>query len=213
MRKIIATILLSLLLALDGQAATMGELIVSEPGTVMPTLAPEMRSQMVKTFTATGKKVATANRMQGSSKLLQLDERHALISTSPSATVELQLLVNGRDSVIAVIETVKMPAPDSRISFYSTKWKQLKTEKYFKVPTMADFAKPGTAPEKVKTLLSDLNFALIAYTFAGPTHNVLVAEQRLSDFLGQEDYQKYKGSFRDRIGYAVTGTKLKRTTR
>lgn len=212
MRKIITTTLLSLLLALGGRAATMGELIVGEPGSVLPTLAPEMRTQMVKTYQATSKKVATANRMQGSSKLLQLDERHALLSTSQSATVELQLLVSGKDSVIAVIETVKLPAPDSRISFWSTKWQPLKTEKYFKAPTMADFAKAGADKAKVQSLIADLQFPVITYTFAGPTHNVLVAEQRLSEFLGKKDYQKYEPLLRDRIGYAVTGTKLKRTT-
>lgn len=206
--RTICTVLLFLLTAVGGTAATIGELMARETGVVFPMLSQDVRRQMVQAYSQTGKRVTTTNRLGGDSKILQMDDRHLTLSTSQCATMELQLLTSGRDTVVAVITTVRVPAPDSRIDFYDTRWNQLAYK--FKAPAMADFIKAGTPDDKAASLLADIRFPLITYTFAGAAHDVLVAEQRLADFCSKTEYQRFAPYMVERIGYAVQGVKLKR---
>ena len=210
MKKILYTLLLVAVTTTQlAQAAKIRDYFIMEPGNLFLTLSQGTRAGMITT--AEEKRESQAdNRMGGVAKITTLDDDYMTIETSPCKSVELKLLTKGtKDTVIAVIETVKLPVTDSRISFYSTKWKPLKTKKHFKqMPTIKDFLLPNAKKGKAKEVLSNLHFPLIVLKFSGPQHQQVVATQQLKKFYSEEDYQKMGKFLKDSINYSITGTEI-----
>ena len=191
-------------------ADKMRDLFIAEPGNLFLTITPASRACMV-TLHEAGQKGVGESRMGDSCHIEALTNNYIKLHTSPSHTIEMQLLTRGtQDTVIAVIETVKMPTPDSRMSFYSTKWKKLKTGKHFKhMPQLQDFFLPGTAKKTVKQLMTGIAFPLIELKFAGNNRQQVVATQQLKQFYSKDDYAKLKPHLRESITYMIDGTQIK----
>lgn len=173
-------------------------------------LSTDARAAMAIFFGSDGPN-GQANRMGDTSTITLMNDRALSVALSASKTVDLRLLTSGHDTVLAVIETVKTPAADSRITFYDTHWRPIDGRKVWKRPvTMADFIKPGTSKDTAQAVLRNIPFPLISLAFEGDDR--LVATQQLAAFYTKtdRDFLRMKPYLNERVTFKVSGTKITR---
>lgn len=200
--------LLLALASIATSAKSLRDLLIDEKGEVFPTLTQSMRATMISNY-ADSTLQGTMNRIGEESKITHMSDDFIALETSAGQTVELKLLTQGsKDTVIVMIETVKIPVQDSHLSFYDSNWKPLKnSRKVMDIPTMADFIKTGTPKAQATEILREIDFPLIGMKFDG---NRLVAKQMMPEFYVKTDYQKFAPYLIDTIYYDIKGTQLTR---
>ena len=157
-----------------------------------------------------GQKVAMANNLAGESRFIELDSTFLKLQTSGSKVLEMSMMTAGKDTVIAVIETVMTPVPDSRITFWNTQWQQyVRTSTFFKAPTIDDFIVRKMPRELRNDLQDAMIFPLIQLTFKGERHDTIEATHGLEQFLEPNEYKRYAGYLKPSLSYTVKGTKIK----
>ena len=202
MKKII-TLILVLLVAVGGEARTMRELFTEESGQLFMLIPKTLRLDMLDYYDS-GQKVAAKNSLGTGTQLLEADDSYVSLRTSASKTVQMLLVTNNKDSVIAVIETFETPVSDSHISFYDTKWRLL-VPKYFDMPTLESFVVKGVSKKQRATMFEDILFPLIKLSFDGPDHTTIVATHGLKEFLVPKEYKKYEKSMVQSLTYTLKG--------
>lgn len=158
-----------------------------------------------------GQSVSIQNNLAGDSKLLELDSAYLKLQASAGRVVEMRMMTAGRkDTVIAVIETVMTPVPDSHISFWNPQWQLfLRPSTFFKMPGIDNFIK-GKMPRELRADLQDaMVFPLIQLTFTGERHDVLEATHGLERFLSREDFKRFAAYLKPSIRYRINGDKIK----
>ena len=210
MRRFVSFIFLSLaLLPITGIASTIADLFASEPGNIFPLLTRTNRLDLVDYYNS-GQKVAMANNLAGESRFIELDSTFLKLQTSGSKVLEMSMMTAGKDTVIAVIETVMTPVPDSRITFWNTQWQQYaRTSTFFKAPTIDDFIVRKMPRELRNDLQDAMIFPLIQLTFKGERHDTIEATHGLEQFLEPNEYKRYAGYLKPSLSYTVKGTKIK----
>jgi len=155
--------------------------------------------------------VDIANNMGGDSRMLEMDSTYLKVQTSPSRVVEMRMWTNGRkDTIIAVIETVLTPVPDSRLTMWNEQWLPFYTERLFKMPGIDDFI-VKKMPRDLRADMQDaMIFPLIQLTFTGEGHDTLEATHGLKQFLAPEVYARFETYLRPSLNYRISGIKLKR---
>lgn len=210
MRRFVSFIFLSLaLLPMTGIACTIADLFASEPGNIFPLLTRTNRLDMVDYYNS-GQTVAVPNNLAGESRLISLDSIYLKLQASASKVVEMRMMTAGKDTVIAVIETVMTPVPDSRITFWNTQWQQfVRTGTFFKVPTIDNFITRKMTRELRADLQDAMIFPLIELTFTGEQHDCIQASHGLERFLAPDEFKRFASYLRPTLNYSVKGTKIK----
>ena len=209
-KKTLLIALLVMAIALPLQARTMRDLFITEHADICLVLTKTNRLDMLDYYDS-GQKHEMDNNMDGKSVLTVADSDFVELNMSESRTVQMKLLTQGIDTVIAVIETFKTPTPDSKISFYNTAWIQQNEKLFFSMPTMNDFILKSIDKKKRAELLAEITFPLIKLEFTGANHNTLTASHGLKQFLVAEDYNRIARYYIPSITYNVQGIKIKRT--
>ncbi len=193
------------------QESAVGRIMCNEPGEVLADLTPEVRAEMLAYYIG-GKVVEKENDMGEKAAIDTVTDQYLRLHTSVSRTVQMRLLCKGQskgDTVVAVIETVKTPVPDSRLSFYDTQWRPVQAKRVLKdFPTIKSFMRPGTSKADAANVLQRIDFALITFDFEGPGFATLVARQRLQDFYSAADYKPMGKYLLKSISYAIAGSRL-----
>ena len=185
----------------------IGKLFAEEDGELFNSLSLATRYEMLNNYGKSDAKPVTNSLGTTESRIVTMDADHMLVATSVARTVEMKLLHKSRtDTVIAVIETVKSPVADSRISFYDAGWHRLKTSTFIEEPAMSLFFAPHATAEQRANVLSAINFVMISMEFKG---NTLVATCHLEDFFLGQDYDKLKDCVRETLVYDIKGAKFK----
>ncbi|MBQ9216845.1 MAG: DUF3256 family protein [Muribaculaceae bacterium] len=208
MTKRLILMLAVMLTILAGESRTVRDFFASEPGDVFTLLTKTTRLDMIDYYD-NGTVVAASNNMAGTSQIDTITNEYLRIQVSDAKTVELRLMQWKSDTIIAVIETVKTPVKDSRITFYNKHWYALKEIKPFKMPTMDDFILPTVKKNQRKELLQQIAFPLIELTFGGPDFEQLTARHGLAEFLGQEEWARLKPYLRPTLTYRIQNGKIK----
>ncbi len=200
----------------QAQAARMGDpavgrVLCSEPGRVFADLSAGTRAEMLAYYIG-GRVVPKDTDLGEKAQLDTVTNDYLRITTSVCRSVQLRLLTRGgRDTVVAVVETVKTPVPDSRISFYDTRWRELSAKRVMgRVPQLADFVRRGVDAKRAAEALADVDFPMITLDFEGPGFGSLAARQRLKEFYSASDYKRLEPVLTDVVRYAVSGAKLVR---
>ena len=165
------------------------------------------------TMAEQGQKINSDNVHGGTAKIVSLSASFISLRCSDVMQVELKMLTKGTsDTVIAVVETVQLPALDSRISFHTTDWKPLPLGKHMKggMVKMTDFIRKGTPKAIADDVMRRVRFPLFLMTF-GKNDGQLVVSQQQKSFLSREDYNKIRPYLIDTITYDIDKTKLKRS--
>lgn len=117
------------------KAQTMREVIKQMPDTILPMLTPGNLLDFPD-FLDSGMKAELTNRLGGISEMLILTDDFTAIQVTKSSSVQLKLLPQGKQNILCVVHTYSMndSISDSRIQFYTTDWKPLKSTKYLTIP-------------------------------------------------------------------------------
>lgn len=210
MRRLCIFFLSLALLPLTGSARTIADFFASEPGNIFPLLTRTNRLDLVDYYKS-GQTVAVPNNLEGKTSLLDMDSNYIKLQVSSGKVVEMRMMTAGRnDTVIAVIETVMTPVPDSRLTFWNPQWQlYLKNSTFFKMPAIDDFI-VRKMPRDLRADLQDaMIFPLIQLSFKGDGHDVVEASHGLQQFLVPSEYERFAAYLRPTLSYRISGVKIK----
>ena len=186
---------------------TIRDFFASEPDDIFMLVPHTARLDMLDYYDS-GQKVEMSNKLGTGTKLDSLDNNYIKLHTSESRTVELLMLqYSQRDTIIAVIETVFTPVPDSRLRFFNSNWVELSSIRPMKkMPTLDDFFLSTADKAKRSELLEKLPFSMLEMTFT--SHNTLVVRHNLDKFLSKQEFAQFKPYLREKLTYNINGAKF-----
>lgn len=137
-------ILLFFLVARIGvQAQTAEECLLKMPEDFLPYLTETNRADMPD-FLKSNMLAQVKNRFSEQTQMLQLSDSYLCLMLDSAAVLQLKLLPLGDGGkIIALAYTLKAPAADSDLRFYTTEWKSLPSDNYFRRPEADDFFLPA----------------------------------------------------------------------
>ncbi len=96
------------------------------------------------------------------------------------------IILPGKTPMIAVITTVATPAPDSRMTVYSSDWNRDLTAQVFKKPTLDMWLTPEGKKNRAEV---DMNvpFMLVSYNY-DPASQTLTLNNNVKQFVGDDVY-------------------------
>jgi len=204
----IIIVLMAALSPLAAEARTLTDLFACEPGNIFPLLTSVNRLDMVDYYNS-GQVVDVGNSLLGESRLLELDSAYLKVQTSPCRVVEMRMRMVGKDTVLTVIETVKTPVPDSRLSQWNSHWQRYTSDRLFAMPAIDDFI-VGKMPRDLRADLQDaMIFPLIQLTFKGDHHDMIEATHNLDQFLSSGEYKRFAPYLKPSLSYRFNGLKIK----
>ena len=194
---------------LTGNSRTIRDFFASEPDDIFMLVPHTARLDMLDYYDS-GQKVEMSNKLGDDTQLDSVDNSYLKLRTSESRMVELLMLqYTKRDTIIAVIETVFTPVPDSQLRFFNSNWVELSSIRPLKkMPTLDDFFLPSTNKAKRQELLEKLPFTLLEMSFTGDGHNTLLVKHNLDKFLSKEEFAQFKPYMRPSLTYAINGAKF-----
>lgn len=126
---------------LKGGARLIKDFFITMPDSLMPMLDENARKDLVDIFQS-GMKTALPNDWRGASTLLSLTDNYLQLREDSEGAVitDIVLLPTGKDTIVCVARTLRVPQPASEILFFNSQWQELKTEKFIKAPALSEFA-------------------------------------------------------------------------
>lgn len=143
--KLKALILIAAALAaLTAGARTAADFFAKAPDSVLPLLQENTRLDMLDYFNS-GLQTPSANTLGGRSRITSLSDRAVTVEMSRDASVQMAVITAGKDTLIAVVETVLTPVADSGVRLYrAADWKELPSPA---MPGVEQFADPARRKE------------------------------------------------------------------
>jgi hypothetical protein len=164
---------------------TASKLFASAPASVMPLLARNTRLDMIDYFSV-GSSTASKNAMQGQSRITALTPMSLSAVVTGSSECQLALLPMRSDTALVYIETVRTPAPDSRVKVYDRNWKPLAAATFTQPELSAWLTKEG---KKNAGMVAGLVPFMLASAEYSPETATLTLTNRLAEFLSDDVYK------------------------
>lgn len=147
-------------LSLTAGARTAADFFAQAPVSVLPLLQTNTRLDMLDYFNS-GMDTPSSNTLGGRSRITALSDAAVTIELSRDATVQMAVIPTGRDTVVAVVETVLTPVADSRVKLYSAAdWSPLPAPA---MPGVEQFAFPERRKELSKADMPPYLFVRAEY--------------------------------------------------
>lgn len=195
--------------ALTAHCRSIRDFFAAEPDDIFILVPHTARLDMLDYYDS-GQKVEMTNKLGNGTKLEYADSSYLKIHTSESRIVEMLMLQYSKhDTILAVIETVMTPVPDSRLRFFNSNWVELSTIKPLKqMPSLGDFFLPSANKAMRNELLERLPFTMLEMTFDGNGHNTMHVRHNLDKFLSADEYARFKPYLKQEISYTIKGAKF-----
>lgn len=137
MRKIIVILFLMGTLGMFAQT-TMREIIKQMPDTIVPYLTENNRLDFID-FIDSGMKAEVSNTLGGKSQMQKLTDLFASITLNEASTLQLRLLdttvpVDSATQIICLVQTYGTNLRESKMAFFSVKWRRLPVSDYVSLP-------------------------------------------------------------------------------
>lgn len=203
-KRILAAALAALCLA-GASAMTPAEAFVSAPRQIFPLLDRNARLDMIDYFNS-GMSTRTANALNGTSAVTAMTPSTITVEMTSASTVELVVLPCGNDTVVAVISTVKTPAPDSKIAVCSSDWKKTLTPQFFSKPELKDWLTDDGRRNRGE-VESFVPFLLISYAY-DPSASTLTLTNNTREFLSDDVYAIVEPFLKQTIVYRWNGKRF-----
>lgn len=180
---------------------TAEQAFADAPSSIFPLLDKNARLDMIDYFKS-GSSTPSQNAFNGTSRITQLTPAQVSVSMTDATKYDIIVLNQGASQIIALIQTVATPAPDSHITFYSAAWSPLK-ESLFTPPTLQDWltAKGSDNSSQVSNLVP---FMLASYSYDAAT-SVLTLTNNLKEFLSADIYSMIAADLRTSLTYKWNG--------
>ncbi len=210
MKKILVAAM-AVLMALPATGRSMRDLLASESGRVFATLPVATRLDMIDYFDA-GRTPALETVTGGSATLTALEPAYARVELEGAGNIQLRMMAHGRDTVIAVVETVALPVADSRLTFYDTQWRPLETKRHIKPePTLDRMIDRGVSRAERDSVMRAVVFPVAEMTFEG---DELLVTPRLAEFhAADEPVAALLRRVLRPLRYRISGTRLVSSSR
>ena len=206
--RYIKKILLTLLtLFVAGGFASAREPIVAAfktaPTEVFPLIDKSVRLDMIDYFDSPNN-VGGENALMGRSRIMEIVPGSMKISMTSASRYQIVILPKETgDTLVAVISTMLVPAPDSKIALFGSDWTPIAADKLFKRPLLKEWltAAGKKAADQVEILVP---FILVGYDF-DPVSLTLTLTNNTSTFLSEEVYEIVKPYFLEKLVYRWNG--------
>lgn len=178
---------------------------VTAPKQLLPHLSENSRKDLIDLHDA-GHESRVKHPLGRTIEITSLDDRQITVQLSSASSLQIALLpVADTLGIIAVVENVSLPAHDSRLSFYDTRWQPIATDRLFAAPAPETFMDKGSQKERRRA--ADLVDLLpISYTIKGDT---LWAEESLKEYLPEEIHKRIAPLLRESpIAYRWNGKRF-----
>ena len=211
-----AVILIPLLAALAPQTgradATQAEVdspaaraFETAPTSVFPSIDSLTRLDMLDYFRA-GITKASKNAFNGQARVTALSASQITVATSEVAEKTISLIPRGKnDTIIMLITTVKTPAEDSQVKFYTRRWQPL-DKGLFMVPTLDRWLTPE-GESKRETLEDAVPYMLAKITYE-PEKRRLTLVNNIGEYLPEEVKDLAGSSLRGQLTFYWDGHKM-----
>ncbi len=192
----IATLTASMALPLG--ARTIRDFFLSESGDVLKALPTSKRADMLAYYDV-DRLMPTETNFGESATLEKVTADYISLTTSSSSDVQMKMLTSGRDTMLLVVNTVKMPARDSRVRLFDKNWREMNPSKAIKLAKMEDFVTiPKGSKLKKEDILGQIRFPIISYTIDSVSCRV-TAHQELKDFMSKDEYAKIEPYLKEMV--------------
>lgn len=117
---------------------------------------------------------------------------------------QLALLYDGKNTIIALIETVASTVPDSHITFYDRNWNELPKQKgLFKSPALKDWLTEDGKRERAY-IEEVVPFIMAIYDY-DPDSKVLTISNTMENYYTPEDWKDISAKLKASIAYRWNG--------
>lgn len=186
MQKIILFALLLLSSTTIYAGHTIDAYFISAPAQLIPQLDENRRKDLID-FHNAGVAHHIVNQLGGEVLIDTIDDMQITVKLSSSSSIQIALLpVADTVGVIAVVHTVSLPAQDSRITFYNTRWQPIENGKIFTAPTAKTFLNKSSK-KTAQQAVDLIDMLPVSYVISGRT---LQAREDLKTYLPEEVYER-----------------------
>lgn len=160
---------------------------IKSPASVLPTLDKNTRLDMVDYFKG-GMATASPTSLNGEARVTSMSDRQIEFTTSENGRMSMSPVKYGRDTVIVVVKTIDLPAPDSRVELYSWPGWNLIDSKDSGV--VADWVTPAARKDnRTADVENALNFMTASATF-DPETSTIVFVPTVAAVVSDKEYEK-----------------------
>lgn len=179
MKRILLTLSI-ILIAITLHARTAEQFFADAPEGIFPLLNKTSRMDMVD-YHQYGMTNGTTNYLGSSSRIVESNDRSVLIQAGETSSIQVAVLPQKSDTIIAVIETVLTPQADSGIRFYrSSNWSQIIPRN--NAPGNADFIPKGTTDVPMAFIQIRYNTETDTFVFTNTTAGYFTEQDRPEAF-------------------------------
>lgn len=174
------------------------------PREVFPLLTDMTRLDMIDYYSS-GTRTASRNVLDGESRIEEMSPMRMKIKMSDVSEYVIALLPAKRDTLIAVVSTVMIPMPDSRLAFYSSDWEPSEKNR-FTEPGLSQWLLP-----EAKGVRADVENAIpfVPATYSLDTDTgELTVTHNLKELLPEADYEFVKDLVRPSLRYRWNGSRM-----
>lgn len=202
MKKILLLFFLLSVSSLPVCSQMMERLFMAAPDSVVPLLDENDRFELVE-YAKAGMKSRVSNRLEDESVLKEIGTDYLFLQTTGISSMQMKLLPVGSDTVICVVNSVKVEAEDSRVAFFDSKWNRFPGDRLFKSPSIREFFQPS---DTVGQYVDMCDIYLVSLRL-NANDNTLVAEYTMPDYMGAEDAALVRPLLR-KLVYRWDGTRF-----
>lgn len=207
MNKSILTSLLAVIICYGSAFAqfTASKAFVDAPRHVLPLLDRNARLDMLDYFNG-GLSTKTSNKLNGSSAVTAVSPQLVSVQMTDASTCDIAVLPAKTDTLVAVISTVATPAPDSKMTVYSSDFNRDLTTSVFARPVLKDWITDGSSLSTVEAMVP---FLLISYSY-NPATATLTLTNNTRSFLSEDVYSIVEPYLKKELIYKWNGKKFAR---
>lgn len=177
--------------------------------TAFPEISANRRLDMIDYLQA-GQLRAMENNMHGQAQLIEADSMHISLTPAAYTRTDLYLLPGPADTLLMIVETLQLPQPDSRITFYNTDWTPCQRQP-LTPPVLTDWLTDAGAKDRADTE-QRLPFILASATYS-PATQTLTLTNTLADYYPDAADRKFiSRNIRHTLTYRWTGTRFQPIT-
>ena len=190
---------------------TPASLFINAPQSRFPFLPKMKRMDMVDYYNS-GVGRGSDNLLGGKSRILELtpDQIKVELVEGGMSTTTLSIVPYAKnDSLVIAVSNVSTPAPDGMISFYTTDWKEVDTNRLFEAPTFDDWLPKGIDRTLRDDIRNAVPFVMAQYSF-DPSTQILILTQTAAQYLPKADYAIAKDHLVKELRYKWNGKKMEK---
>ena len=188
----------------SAEARTAADFFISASDEILPLLPQNTRLDMLDYFSS-GLPTPSPNATRGQARIILNEPSKLQAVLSRDSNIQFALIPGGRDTVVAVIETVLTPVADSSVSFYDTSWQPLDITMPAIEPL--DFVPAELRKEAAAAELPDVAFGTIEFN---PVTGCLTVNNTTAGYYTEQDRPDGLALMKTSLNYILKGNRLRK---